>query len=76
MSGMRFELTTENPGPLSVHELLERYANELWIPEHLADDQAAGFVLDHFRRQVESELAMVTIERKAHCLWPPGEETS
>ena len=27
------------------------------------DDQAAAFVLDHFRRQIETKLAMVTIKR-------------
>jgi len=59
---MRFSVTTEKSGPLAIHELLERHANSLWVPAHLADDQAAAFVLDHFRRQIESELAMARIE--------------
>jgi hypothetical protein len=58
---MRFTVTTTKPGPLAIHELLERHANELWMPMHLTDEQAAAFVLDHFRRQVESELQMVEI---------------
>ena len=31
------------------------------MPEHLDDQQAAAFVLDHFRRQIEAELAMITV---------------
>jgi len=61
---MRFTVTTEKSGPLAIHELLERHANSLWVPAHLTDNQAAAFVLDHFRRQFESELAMVTIKRQ------------
>ena len=58
---MKFEVHTTKPGPLAIRELLQRHANELWVPEHLDDQQAAACVLDHFRRQVEAELAMVTV---------------
>lgn len=58
---MRFEVITERPGPLGIHELLERHANSLWIPAHLTDEQAGKFVLDHFKRQVAAELAVVTV---------------
>ena len=61
---MKFDVRTEQPGPLAIHELLQRHANELWVPEHLDDSQAAAFVLDHFRRQFASELAMVTVAVK------------
>ena len=53
---MKFKIETEQPGPLAIHELLRRHANELWVPEHLDD----AHVLDHFRRQVAVELAIVT----------------
>ena len=56
-------LSTTRPGPLAIHELLQRHANELWIPDNLAEQQTSAFVLDHFRRQVEAELAMVEIVR-------------
>jgi hypothetical protein len=56
---MQFTVTTAKPGPLEIEKLLERHANSLWVPDHLDDDQAAAFVLDHFRRQIESDLAMV-----------------
>jgi hypothetical protein len=34
--------------------LLERHANSLWIPAHLTDDEAAEFVLDHFKRRLKA----------------------
>ncbi len=58
---MKFKIETEQPGPLAIHELLRLHANELWVPNHFNDGQAAAFVLDHFRRQVVAELAMVTV---------------
>jgi hypothetical protein len=58
---MKFKFETEQPSPLAIHELLLRHANELWMPDHFNDGQAAAFVLDHFRRQVMADLAMVTV---------------
>jgi hypothetical protein len=51
---------TEQPGPLAIHEILRRHANEMWVPNHLDNTQAAAFVLDHFGRQIAAELALVT----------------
>jgi hypothetical protein len=59
---MHYSITTENPGPLGIAELLQRHADSLWVPDHLTADQSAAFVLDHFRRQVEAELAMVEVK--------------
>jgi hypothetical protein len=58
---MRFAATTTKPGPLAIHDLLESHAISLWVPDHLTDEQAAAFALDHFRRQVETELQMAQI---------------
>jgi hypothetical protein len=58
---MQFKVTTESPGPLGIAELLQRHADTLWVPDHLDADQAAAFVLDHFRRQIEAELAMIEV---------------
>jgi hypothetical protein len=58
---MRFTVTTEKPGPLAIHELHERHANALWVPAHLTEEQAAAFVLEHFRRQVAVELQMLQL---------------
>jgi hypothetical protein len=59
---MKFFVASEKPGPLRIHELLEQHANSLWIPDHPTPEQASSFVLDHFRRQVETELKMVKID--------------
>ena len=58
---MRFTVTSEKPGPLAIHELLERHANALWVPTHLTKEQAAEFVREHFRRQVAVELQMLQL---------------
>ena len=60
---MTFTVTTGRAGPLGIHELLQRHANDIWLSAYLTDDQATAFVPDHFRRLIESELAMVTIKR-------------
>ena len=65
---MTFDVLTEQPGPLAIHEMLKRHANGLWLPDHLDEEQAAAFGLDHFRRQIEAEMALVTVVAKR-----PGE---
>jgi len=62
MGHMQFSASSDRPGPLGMKELLERHANSLWIPAHLTTEQSLAFVLDHFRRQVAAELAMVRID--------------
>jgi hypothetical protein len=64
---MRFSTTTENPGPLNLHELAERHANELWVPAELDERQAVQFALDQFRRQVAAELEMIEM-RASHLM--------
>jgi hypothetical protein len=63
---MQFAITTEKPGPLEIAKLLERHANNLWVPDHLTAEQAAAFVLEHFRKQIDEELAMITITRHSN----------
>jgi hypothetical protein len=46
--------------PAGYSRALQKHANKLWVADHLTDAQAAAFALNHFRRQVEAELAMVT----------------
>lgn len=58
---MRFTVTTEQPGPLGIAELMQKHANQLWVPTHLNEDQARGFLLDHFQRAIAVELAMVDV---------------
>ena len=59
---MQFTVRTDKPGPLEIDKLLERHANNLWVPAHFTPELAAAFVLEHFRKQIDAELAMVTIE--------------
>ena len=59
---MQFTTTTAQPGPLAIHELLQHHANNLWVPDHLTESQAAAFVLEHFRKQIDAELRRVQIE--------------
>ena len=61
---MPFVVTTERPGTLAIHELLERFANDLWLPAHLSDEQKVGYILFHFREQIAVELANVKIGRR------------
>lgn len=58
---MKFTITTEKPGPLGIAELLQKHADGLWVPAHLDEEQAVAFVLDHFTRQIASELEMVEV---------------
>jgi hypothetical protein len=58
---MTFTVNTEKPGPLNIAQLLEQHANNLWVPTHLTPEQAAAFVLEHFRKQVEKELKLTII---------------
>ena len=57
-----FTATTEGPNRLGLHELLERYANEQWVAEHMTLDQAAESVLDCFKRAVRQELELLELE--------------
>ena len=60
---MTFTVTIDRAGPFGIHEILQWHANDIWLSAHLTDDQATAFVIDRFRRLIESELAMVTIQR-------------
>jgi hypothetical protein len=58
---MKFTVSSEKPGPLLLNKLLEQHANSLWVPDYLSEEQAAAFVLDHFRRQIETEMGMIEV---------------
>ena len=61
---MPFIITTDRPGPLAIHELLQHHADGLWVPAHLSEEQKAAYILNDFRQQIEAELAKVKIERR------------
>ena len=60
---MRFNVTTESRNRLGLRERCQKYADELWMPEHLYDEQAADFVLDGFNRMVAGELELLVVKR-------------
>jgi hypothetical protein len=63
-----FTATTEGPNRLGLCELLQRYADDQWVAEHLLDEEAAESVLDCFKRSVRQELELLEL----HCRNQPG----
>jgi hypothetical protein len=57
-----FHATTEGQNRLGLRELLERWANEQWIADHMTPEQAAESVLDTFKRSVRQELELLELE--------------
>jgi hypothetical protein len=42
---MKITISTEKPGPLEIHKLLQQYANSQWMADHLTDEKAVEFVV-------------------------------
>jgi hypothetical protein len=57
----RFTVSSEGSSRLGLRELCQRFADNLWVPDHLTDEQAAAFALDQFRRTVLAELEMLGV---------------
>jgi hypothetical protein len=51
-----FTATTEGHNRLRLRELLQAYANEQWVADHMTPEQAGESVLDCFKRAVRQEL--------------------
>jgi hypothetical protein len=58
----RFVATTEGPNRLALRELLQRYAEEQWVASHMTPEQAAGSMLDGFKRAVRQELELMQLK--------------
>ncbi len=52
---------TEGRNVLNLQQIAEDFANQQWVPAHMTPEDATDFVLDQFRRTVESELQMIEI---------------
>jgi hypothetical protein len=61
----RFVVTTEGSDKLGLRQLCQDCINDLWIPAHLDDEQAAAFALDWFRRAVLAELELLEVSTAA-----------
>jgi hypothetical protein len=57
-----FTATREGQNRLGLRELLQLYANEQWVADHMTPEQAADAVLDMFKRAVAGELELLDLE--------------
>ncbi len=48
-----FKATTEGTDKLGLRAVLERYANDQWLPVHYTEEQRVGIVVDQFKPRVE-----------------------
>lgn len=56
---MTFTVTCIGSDPLDLRETLERFANEQWLPAHVAPEQVVKIVLDQFKRTIALTLTVV-----------------
>jgi hypothetical protein len=57
-----FIAKTEGRNRLGLCELLQQYANEQWVADHLTLEEAADSVLESFRRAVRQELELLELK--------------
>ncbi len=57
-----FKATTEGTDKLGLRAVLERYADDQWLPDYYYDEQRVGIVPDQFMRQVQQELMLLVLE--------------
>ena len=57
----RFVVSAEGSNRLGLRDLCEWFVNDLWVPSHLTEEQAAAFALDHFRPTLLAELEMIEV---------------
>jgi len=58
---MKIEVTTTGNDDLGLREILQRYANEFWLPAHVSDEQAGAMVLDSFKRNIDGEPQLLEV---------------
>ena len=57
-----FNATTEGTDKLGLRSVLERYANDQWLPDYHNEEQRIGIVFHQFKRQVQQELKLLVLE--------------
>ncbi len=57
-----FRATTEGSDKLGLRAVLERYANDQWLPNYYTEEHRTEIVLDQFKRQVQQELKLFVLE--------------
>ena len=58
---MQFTVTCHGADPLSLREMLERFAQAQWLPVHVTREEAAAIVLDQFKRTVAATVAVMVV---------------
>jgi hypothetical protein len=58
---MPFRVVTQGRDPLHLRALLERFANDQWLPEHVDASEQRRIVLDAFRRQILHDFELLEI---------------
>lgn len=53
--------TTECENRLQLAELCERFANGLWLPDHVLPHEAEAMVLDQFRLAIAAEVKLLDV---------------
>jgi hypothetical protein len=57
-----FVAATEGRNRFGLRELLQWYADEQWVADHLTPKQSAESVLDCFKRAVRQDLELLELE--------------
>ena len=80
---MTFRVTATGSDTFKLATLCQKYANSLWIPDHLCTVEKEAFILDQFKRAVQGGVAMIEVQsggadecyfyrpkRLGHRQWP------
>jgi hypothetical protein len=62
---MQFTVTCHGSDSLALRDLLERFANEQWLPAHVTREEAVEIVLDQFKRTIAQTLAVVEVRAQS-----------
>jgi hypothetical protein len=59
---MHFTVTCHGNDPLALREVLERFANEQWLPTHVTRDEATEIIVDQFSRAIAQAMAVMDVQ--------------
>ena len=59
---MTFRVTATGSDTFKLATLCQKYANSLWIPDHLCTVEKEAFILDQFKRAVLGEVEMLEVQ--------------
>ena len=59
---MKFEASTNGVDKFALTDALQWFADDFWLPDHATPEQAAGIILDSFKRKVEGQLELLELK--------------